>query len=741
MSNNELIISENEMRAKEKEGEILDPHKLELKPTALFDKIDDLSNLRQLSVAVTWQTVLAENKDTVSIIEHDDYIYAGNQNKIYKISKTGALDSSIEISNNKKEIRFAIHPEHLIIGSNGRVIAVPFSSFSDSSSHIYITLDEANDIVSVVVEGTSIFAGSNGSAYRISNWDGKGGTVCKIETNNLPGKRFHEVRLSLVDNYLVVGTYGFVVLIDKRNFKEGAKNIDISLPSCGYEIVSVQVRDNAIYAGSNGYVYKITNYVSKSPTIKKNSLSGRGNNPVEIDLAKDHLVVGINGYLVLVKLSDFDNDKVTKHISLPDCGYQRVSVKAAGNMYHVASNGYIYFDVEGSTYSRDEFSKHYVNFISDELGNLYFAADGTVYFRTTRKELPVKLIGQKTDQWCWAASAEMIMKYNGKNVDQCKQANDALRRTDCCLVPTPRACIEPGVANYPIYGFEFTNTQYGVAQEMNDMIQQINSNLPFSFSWRWKGGGGHRMVISGYSTEFNMVLVLDPWPVNNGERRWITYSSYAAGNDYTHGYDTINIHPKTKKFTIMKDAPQFINSFADQVFDRSKDAVVSGLNAYMKLESLTFDQDILKIGFGIPIHFISLEEVNSIDGPNQLLSSPFTVKQVVYPVFNRLTGELVFTVVIKSTEKGWQIDSVGGKAILDGLTLGAIQNLTRTQLLKLVTIPSIHHHILLYSDYDNKISIMLNIDHGQKLDHNLGNSIEAVWSNIKEKASNTRFED
>src|SRR5665213_927301 len=58
--------------------------------------------------------------------------------------------------------------------------------------------------------------------------------------------------------------------------------------------------------------------------------------------------------------------------------------------------------------------------------------------------LNVVLRAQKTEQWCWAASAQMLMEYLGKTVEQCDQANVRLGRSDCCKSPTPTACIAGG---------------------------------------------------------------------------------------------------------------------------------------------------------------------------------------------------------------------------------------------------------------------------------------------------------
>src|SRR5438128_12240031 len=47
--------------------------------------------------------------------------------------------------------------------------------------------------------------------------------------------------------------------------------------------------------------------------------------------------------------------------------------------------------------------------------------------------LNTPLRAQETDQWCWAASGQMIMSFLNHDVGHCVQANNELDRTDWCL--------------------------------------------------------------------------------------------------------------------------------------------------------------------------------------------------------------------------------------------------------------------------------------------------------------------
>jgi len=157
--------------------------------------------------------------------------------------------------------------------------------------------------------------------------------------------------------------------------------------------------------------------------------------------------------------------------------------------------------------------------------------------------LDVPLDPQKTSMWCWAASGEMCMDFLGGNVEQCDEANKEFSRTDCCNNPTPGDCINGGWPEFEKYNFTATRTS-DAALTWDQIKSQIYcSKKPIAFSWHWTGGGGHMMVIIGY-TELEgqqWVLINDPWAPNEGDARFITYSEYVSGSDHTHWDDFYNI--------------------------------------------------------------------------------------------------------------------------------------------------------------------------------------------------------
>lgn len=156
---------------------------------------------------------------------------------------------------------------------------------------------------------------------------------------------------------------------------------------------------------------------------------------------------------------------------------------------------------------------------------------------------PVPLKPQQTSMWCWAASGEMCMDFLGGAVDQCDEANKRFGRTDCCDSPVPGGCVNGGWPEFDKYGFkaDVTADKELTFGEIENQIYCRKS--PIAFSWHWTGGGGHMMVITGYTVidDVQYVSINDPWSPNVGDQRIITYEEYVSGSDHTHWNDYYNI--------------------------------------------------------------------------------------------------------------------------------------------------------------------------------------------------------
>jgi hypothetical protein len=199
------------------------------------------------------------------------------------------------------------------------------------------------------------------------------------------------------------------------------------------------------------------------------------------------------------------------------------------------------------------------------------AASQTAVAQVLVKILPVTTQWQETDEWCWAASGQMLMNLIGAdhlppNVPQCYEANQEFSRSDCCACPTASACANPGWPQFSTWGFTSSQTACGTPLSWTDVKGQTDSGMPFMFSWAWNGGGAHAMVAKGYVDItlpppfpipiYQAVVMANPWswqgrcgPGGNaagpfgGDIEIIPYSEFAGGPgyDHTHGADIYNI--------------------------------------------------------------------------------------------------------------------------------------------------------------------------------------------------------
>jgi hypothetical protein len=132
---------------------------------------------------------------------------------------------------------------------------------------------------------------------------------------------------------------------------------------------------------------------------------------------------------------------------------------------------------------------------------------------------------QEQDQWCWAGSSSCVLKYYGKNINQCTIAE--YTRTVCTWhsFGSVNCCADP------LQGCNYWNYNWGYAGSIQDILQhwgvqnsgvgsafstaqiqtELNSQRPFIFRWGWTTGGGHFLVGHGFISATNQMYYMDPW--------------------------------------------------------------------------------------------------------------------------------------------------------------------------------------------------------------------------------------
>jgi Peptidase_C39 like family len=189
----------------------------------------------------------------------------------------------------------------------------------------------------------------------------------------------------------------------------------------------------------------------------------------------------------------------------------------------------------------------------------------------------------RANNWCWAASSQMIMELLGeppKQACQCRQAEQVLGVKGCCVTPSsclpvddlPARCDRPRwpafVEKPERYSFSYATTCDALKDRQNDdacdaqplswpaLTAEICAGRPVIASLHSHGSGsGHTVVVKGFSSRpHRRVLVVDPsrlCPAGRDcegeldEGFWLSYDEYVAGWDgMVHWVDFYGIKRK-----------------------------------------------------------------------------------------------------------------------------------------------------------------------------------------------------
>ncbi len=153
-------------------------------------------------------------------------------------------------------------------------------------------------------------------------------------------------------------------------------------------------------------------------------------------------------------------------------------------------------------------------------------------------------IAQDADVWCWAASAESIMKTYGTNKKQCQILNEVEGLTiDCCSPENEfnPICLENGwpheAFNNPRTSTKFDFEYIYGPLPMSKLFHVLCQYGPISFVIRMHGGGGHSFVVKDIEIEDGELFLLvhdHSWVVDDQGRRaaefkkW-SYEAFAEG--------------------------------------------------------------------------------------------------------------------------------------------------------------------------------------------------------------------
>ncbi|RLL95560.1 hypothetical protein CFD26_104476 [Aspergillus turcosus] len=187
-------------------------------------------------------------------------------------------------------------------------------------------------VVNSLINNHGVYAGSDGYVLRLDPSDG---TV--MYKNDLKGCGYGEVRLAatLDGEMLVAGLNGHVIGL-------GIYGLDTLWSTdlgTGGTIVSVVCGRSGIYAGSNGYVYRLNPHTGS--IIRTNDLPGYRKHETRLGLlpSTKWLLVGINGYTLCLDTNSLETQWVN---DMPGAGKDLTSVVGGIGFAYGACNGRVF---------------------------------------------------------------------------------------------------------------------------------------------------------------------------------------------------------------------------------------------------------------------------------------------------------------------------------------------------------------------------------------------------------------
>ena len=160
--------------------------------------------------------------------------------------------------------------------------------------------------------------------------------------------------------------------------------------------------------------------------------------------------------------------------------------------------------------------------------------------------LPVSLVIQEQNQWCWAAVSKCVLEYYDHPLSQCEIAEYTRTRASWNDFGTINCCVVPyGACNHSNYlwgesgGISDILKHFGDIQiiaksdplTISEISSELKSERPFIFHWSWTTTGGHYLV--GHGIDKDMMYYMNPWPgegfkialydwvVSSSDHKWI----------------------------------------------------------------------------------------------------------------------------------------------------------------------------------------------------------------------------
>lgn len=158
-----------------------------------------------------------------------------------------------------------------------------------------------------------------------------------------------------------------------------------------------------------------------------------------------------------------------------------------------------------------------------------FLKSNTSYAYPTSYYLNIERVEQERSNWCWVASSVAVLDHYGRYVSQ----------SDFCRT------VKGYVTNQTASAFEVSDGlyDYGLNSSVIRSYLDLESiktqiyyyNRPIIMGWIWNSGGGHMLVLEGFSTyQEERLSYMDPW---DGRYHYASYSYIRGGYYSDHSWD------------------------------------------------------------------------------------------------------------------------------------------------------------------------------------------------------------
>ncbi len=139
---------------------------------------------------------------------------------------------------------------------------------------------------------------------------------------------------------------------------------------------------------------------------------------------------------------------------------------------------------------------------------------------------------QEKDQWCWNASAQMVLQFKGYQFSQTEIANWAVGGQNVPNFLYGSDATRKGVDLVLSHFGNISSTGSESAMALSTLDSEMSGSRPVVIRWGWDSGGGHIVVLRG--TSGDSVYINDPWPDNGQSVNSYSWVVQGGTHTWTH---------------------------------------------------------------------------------------------------------------------------------------------------------------------------------------------------------------